>query len=176
MSTALEAAKRLVDTLGGEDLHALQEFIAQKTLGAPTDIARISHVTIVGEVEKPRSATSAVKYIPDRTARIAKARDYRRTICKAVATYCLYTGHGFIGCCMGEDMNLRERSDGESGRVTDGRKQHYTIAARGGPDSMLESTFTFIDGLIEHTLLYQSSRAQNGLQVCENFAVPNPVC
>jgi hypothetical protein len=173
MADPLAAVKVLVDELDLANLAGLQEYIANKTISSPTDIPHVSHVVIVGPVEKPHSATDPVTYISCREARITKARDYRRTIGKAVATYCLYTGHSFFGCFLGEEMNPRERSDGEGGRVTDGREQHYTLACKGGPDSTLLKGFAFGDGLIQHLLLSQRSRRQQALTVSIHVAIEN---
>jgi hypothetical protein len=72
-------------------LAELQEYIAQKTIASPTAASKVSHVTIVGAVAKPKFATNPVAYIAGCKKRVDKAREYRRTLCRAAATYTVCT-------------------------------------------------------------------------------------
>jgi hypothetical protein len=166
--STLNQAKQLCDSMGARDLQLLRTYISSLAVSSPTSVAGVCHVTIVGDVPKPQTATAEVGYIEDRQRRVTKAQEYRRHLAKIAATYCLYTGHGFVACFLGEEMNLSDRSDGDGGRVTDGRVVHHTMACRGGTDSQLRADFTFADGVIEHTLLYQKSLTVRAMQVVRN--------
>jgi hypothetical protein len=57
-------------------------------------------------------------------------------------------------------MSPRERPGGGCGGVIGGCEQHYTISCKGTVSSTLDSTFTFADGIIRHTILYEWSLRQ----------------
>ena len=169
----LEAAERAAEKLRGHptQLAALQRKI-QELLGAgceggSTCVPDVMHTTVVGPVVPPKQARIAPQYIADRAARLRKARDYRRRVLHEVSLYCLYTGHGFVAVFLAEKMNLRERDAGTDDLITDGRECHYTVACKGKTDggNELRSDFTFADGLMQHVVLSERSKARKSLQV-----------
>ena len=87
--------------------------------------------------------------------------------------YCTYTGHGFVAVFLAEKMNLRERDAGGDDLITDGRECHYTVACKGKTDggNELRSDFTFADGLMQHVVLSERSKARKSLQVRCNLVL-----
>eukprot|EP00935_MAST-01C_sp_MAST-1C-sp1_P002067 g2067.t1 len=157
----LEAAERAAEKPRGHptQLAALQRKI-QELLGAgceggPTCVRDVMHTTVVGPVVPPKQARIAPEYIADRAARLRKARDYRRRVLHEVSLYCTYTGHGFVAVFLAEKMNLRERDAGGDDLITDGRECH----------------FTFADGLMQHVVLSERSKARKSLQVRCNLVL-----
>jgi hypothetical protein len=84
-----------------------------------------------GIFSPPRSPTPPLIQLctfPTARSALSKAREYRRIICKAVATYCLYTVHGALAKRWALENG---QSGGEGGGVTDGRDQlRHCMAAR----------------------------------------------